>query len=89
MDFQFNRVYVRTISYFKVLYPVPLLRREQDLQEPSYILAGYWNIDRRIYYYAHVVNIYLPAKRVVFMSLVSFLPEDILVWKLGKFREGF
>jgi hypothetical protein len=39
------------------------------------VLAGYRDIDRRIYYYANVVNIYLPAKRHIYMSLSQALAQ--------------
>jgi hypothetical protein len=48
------------------------------------MLAGYRDIDRRLYYYAHVVNIYLPAQRHIYMSLVALLAKDVLVKKSGE-----
>ena len=53
------------------------------------MLAGYWNIDRRIYHYVHLVNIYLPAQRHIYMSLVRFLRKDIPVKKLEESCEDF
>lgn len=35
------------------------------------MLAGYWNINRGIYHYVHLVNIHLPAQRYICMNLVE------------------
>ena len=46
------------------------------------MLAGHWNIDRRIYHYVHLINIHLPAQRHIYMSLVRLLRKDVPVKKL-------
>lgn len=46
------------------------------------MLAGHWNIVRRIYRYVHLINIHLPAQRHIYMSLVRLLCKDVPVKRL-------
>ena len=48
------------------------------------MLAGYWNIDRGIYHYAHLVNIHLPAQRYICMSLVEVKRLEIRIPELSE-----
>ena len=48
------------------------------------MLAGYWNIDRGIYHYVHLVNINLPAQRYICINLVEVKRLELCLAELSE-----